>query len=345
MQEIEIEASQTVVDCSVIEDTTKKVSDQRFRKKKYHKKAQDQNKVPRDTQAEMIFSTFISGLIERYPEAAESSFHPVTLTTLKECNLQLLQCQSGVYFFSMSRQSLLDRYPPVLGPVLVPSCSSNSNLFKKAILAVSNTTQRTNSSLLSIICPTSRKILRRLFTVEPLYNANTVCFSSGRLVSYLTKPLNVVSVPLGKMKKTVRPLKPSLQSYLDATLSTDALLSVNFEGLLVEWIKETELIILWGKWNTSPFICIFIKPQVALRFAVFDLLSAFTNTIKKVSLIPDSYLKRNPASTSSVLDQQILIYGRDKVSIHRLKRTTENRFADLDTPCFTLDHMCSCALP
>lgn len=330
-------------ECELVGDvSTRKGESKRNSKKKRFDKRKDQ-KHDKDGLTEVLFSVQLCKLMEKYQLMTGICAHPCSITTISEASVQLLQTNTGIYCFSYPKLSLQAVLPKSQGPVLVPSCALSSNLHKRAFLAVFNSTRRYNCSVLAVICPSTRKHLRRLFTIEQLYSPQTVSFSTGRLVSYLTRSLDVVTVPLDKMVPSVRKLKNSLKNYLDQTLSTDALLSVDFEGLLVEWIGHQELIILWGKWNSSPFICVYFKKHMAVRLAVFDLLSAFTSSVTKVSLLPANFVK-DGSSTTSERDIYLTIYGNDKLSIHRLRQTTDNRFADNEAPCCTLDHMASASL-
>lgn len=333
------QAHQLNDDCSLIEEKSSKASES-FNKTKgrpFTKKRD--RKHEKDSAAEEIFSLHFSRLQNKYPQVSCFAGQLISITTLSRIRTQVLQSYLGTIFFSWPRLSLKAVLPGSLSLLMVPSCSNSKNMHTRVALLVLAPNSKCRSNSLCIVSPVSKKHLRVFSTIETLYNNATVSFSSGRRLSYLTRSLAVVTVSLDTCKPSVRQIKSALTSYLDKTLSTDALLCLSFEGLLVELIGLKEVIVLWGRWNNSPFICIFYKRQMALRLAVFDLLSAYTSSVIKVSLIPAELVKDRTDSLIKDEDLYLAIYGTDKMAIHRLREAPENRFADKEVPCCTLDHM------
>lgn len=331
-------------DCSLIEERPFNESANRIQGKKNQFSKKREKKAIRDSAAEEIFSFYFSRLQELYPSISSLASPQLSITTLPRARAQILQSALGVLIFSFPMLSLQAVLPGTVSQIMVPSSSASRKRHTSTVLIVHTAKNRMNTHLLSIFCPLTKKYLRRISTIEALYNNDSVCYSSRQRVSYLTKSLSVISVQLNSSQPVIRQLKQSLVAYLDKTLSTDALLSLSFEGLFVEWIGLKEVIALWGRWNHSPFICIFYKRQMALRLAVFDLLSAYTSSVVKVSLIPADFIKDNSESLTKTEDVYLAIYGVDKMAIHRLREAPENRFADKDVPCCTLDHMLTMGL-
>lgn len=326
-------------DCEVVGDLP---SPSRINQKEQAKpKKEKPQKISLD---EKLFAVHMHRLLQLLPHDASASLHPAAVTTLPKARVQILQTESGLYFFSLPHPKLVQVCPPPLGPVSLPSGGHRKSLAETRVLGLWPAANRTGCTVLGIFCPQSRRMIRRLFTTERLYCPSVVSFASGRLVAYLTTTHAVVVIPLDSLAPIVRPLGPTLSAYLDSTLAADTLASLAFEGLLVEWIDLQELIVLWGKWTRVPFLCVFFKRHMALKLAVFDLLSAFQTSVEGVKLIPSRFFKAQEGASSSgrsrsSADLYLGVYAHGRVAVYRLREMAENRFADLSSPSHSLDHI------
>lgn len=307
-----------------------------------HSKSEMKKKKERKvTLEEKLYASQITSIMDLLPVDAKYSLHPSSISAFPKKGLMILQTNSGLYFFKSPIPKLLCRMQPSEAPIIIPSSGFFRNLSEEVFLALWPNPKRITQLVMAIVCPKTQRVIRKLFTEDRINGLGLVSFSSGRLISYFTSSYTVVSYSVKSMTRVVRPLGLPLKTYLDSNLGKEVLDSLSFEGLLVEWILDQELIVLWGKWTNSPFICIFYKKLMMMKLAVFTLLSAFQTNIKSVQLIPSHYFKSvdSKGKGADIPDLYLAIFSNTKVSIYRLRELAENRFPDTLSPCYTLDHI------
>lgn len=331
-------------DCEIIESgTTGNKTPTKAAKKK---KKEKQTKL---TLEEKLYSIQITSLMSLLPIDAKYSIHPSAISLFQKKALQILQTNSGLYFFKFPFPKYLYSLPPSEIPIIIPSSGYKRNFSQELFLAVWPNQKKFSSTIFAIVCPKSQKVIRKFFTDDKLYSGSTLSFSSGRGVSYLTSQLSVTTISAAASLRVERPLGLILQAYLDAALKADALDSLKFEGLLVDHAHGAELLVLWGRWVQAPFVAVFYKKLMHLKLAVFDLLSAFQTSVTKIQVVPSHHFRKAETASSAGRDKEIsevylAVFSVSKVAVYRLREMAENRFADPTAPCYTLDHMVTSGL-